>query len=141
MTREFQYRPQYFLLLLGLAGLIAAFKLLQVSGYGEVGFAFFTGFFGLASLTLSIAFLILFGRHLGSGGLIIKDKTIEIPGQWRKRVIMDFDQIKVIGTTESWDKVIRLTDGHQTYVIYGQLMNNSDFQELRDILKHRLKII
>jgi hypothetical protein len=139
MTREFQYRPQYVLLLFGIAGVIAALKLLQASGYGEVGFAFYAGFFGLTSLTLSIAFLIIFGRHLGSGRLIIKDKTIEIPGHWRKRVTMDFNKIKIVGTTESWDKVIKVTDGHQTHVIYGQLMSDSDFLELRDILKRRLK--
>lgn len=139
MTREFQYRPQYYLLLLGLGGLIAAFKFLPAIRYGEIGFAFLVGLFGLTSLTLAVVFLVLFTRHLGSGNLIITDNQIQIPGHWTKRTILNFDQIKIIGTIDSWDKVIKVSDGYQTHSIQGQLLDKIDLEELKTILKDKLK--
>jgi len=84
MTKEFKYRPQYGLLLLGLAGLVCSFYLVPAIGLGEIGFSFLTGLLGLSSLILSIILLVLFARQLGSGNLKISDSQIEIPGQWTK---------------------------------------------------------
>jgi hypothetical protein len=139
MTKEFKYRPQYGLLILGLAGLVASFYLLPAIGLGEIGFSFLTGLFGLSSLTLTIIFLVLFARQLGSGDLKISDNQIEIPGHWTKRTILNFDQIKLIGTSDTWDNVIKISDGHRTHSIQGQLMNNADLKELKTILREKLK--
>lgn len=139
MTKEFKYRPQYGLLLLGLAGLVASFYLVPAIGLGEIGFSFLAGLLGLSGLILTIIFLILFARQLGSGNLKISDSQIEIPGQWTKRIILNFDQIKLVGSTDSWDKVIKVSDGHQTHSIQGQLMDNIDLLELKTILKEKLK--
>lgn len=137
--REFQYRPQYVLLLLGLGGLIAAFKFLPAKRYDEVGFGFLMGIFGLTSFALALVFLVLFARHLGARKLIITDNEIQIPGHWTKKTIVNFEQIKIIGTMDSWDKVIKISDGHRTHAIHGQLMNKVDLEELKTILKEKLK--
>lgn len=139
MTKEFKYRPQYSLLLLGLAGLGTSFYLLPAIGLDEVGFSFLTGLLGLCSITLTIVFLILFARQLGSGKLRISDNQIEIPGHWTKRTILNFGQLKLIGTSDTWDKVIKISDGHRTHAIQGQLMDNDDLEELKTILEEKLK--
>jgi hypothetical protein len=139
MTREFKYRPQYSLLILGLAGLVVSFYLLPSIGLGEIGFSFLTGLFGLSSLTLTIIFLVLFARQVGSRDLKISDNQIEIPGRWTKRTILNFDQIKLIRTADTWDKVITISDGHRTHSIQGQLMDNDDLKELKIILNEKLK--
>jgi len=139
MTKEFKYRPQYSLLLLGLAGLFTSFYLLPAIGLGEIGFSFLVGFYGLTTLTLTISLLFLFARQLGSGDLKITDNHIEIPGHWTKRTTLNFDQIKLLGTTDSWDKVIKLSDGQRTHFIQGQLMDNVDLQEVTIILEGKLK--
>lgn len=139
MTKEFKYRPQYSLLLLGLAGLVTSFYLVPMVALGEIGFSFLTGLLGMSSVLLTIIFLILFTRQLGSGKLRISDNQIEIPGHWTKRTILNLEQLKLIGTTATWDKVIKISDGHQTHSIQGRLMNNSDLEELKTILKEKLK--
>ena len=139
MTKEFKYRPQYSLLLLGLAGLVTSFFLLPAIGLDEIGLSFLTGLLGLCSLVLTTVFLVLFARQLGSGNLRISDNQIEIPGRWTKRTILNLEHLKLIGTTDSWDKVIKLSDGHRTHSIQGQLMNNGDLEELKTILKEKLK--
>ena len=139
MTKEFKYRPQYILLLLGLAGLVTSFYLVPAIGLGEIGFSFLTGLWGLGSLVLTITFLFLFARQFGSRNLIISDNQIEIPGHWTKKTILNFEQLKLIGTADTWDKVIKISDGHRTHSIQGQLMDNSDLEELKTILKEKLK--
>ena len=139
MTKEFKYRPQYRLLILGLAGLVVSFYLLPLIGLGEIGFSFLAGLLGISSLTLTIVFIFLFARQLASRDLKIFDNQIEIPGHWTKRTILDFDQIKLIGPTDTWDKVIKISDGHRTHSIQGQLLDNVDLQELKTILKEKLK--
>jgi len=139
MTKEFKYRPQYGLLILGLVGLVVSFYLLPLIGLGEIGFSFLVGLLGISSLTLTIVFLFLFARQLGSRVLKLSENQIEIPGHWTKRTILNFDQIKLIGPTDTWDKVINVSDGHRTHSIQGQLLDNVDLQELTTILKEKLK--
>jgi hypothetical protein len=139
MTREFKYRPQYTLLLFGLVGLVTSFYVLPAIGAGEFSFALWTGLLGLSSLILTTIFLILFARQLGSGDLKITDSKIEIPGHWTKRAILNFNQITLIGTIDTWDKVIKISDGQRTYSIDGKSMSHVDLQELKTILKDRIR--
>ena len=139
MTKEFKYRPQYLLLILGLAGLVTSFYLLPAIEFGEIGFSFLTGLLGVCSLMLAIVFFVLFARQLGSGNLKISDNQIEIPGHWTRRTVLNFKQLKIIGNSNTWDKVIKISDGHRTHLIQGQLMNNSDLEELKTILHEKLE--
>ncbi|MBS1508847.1 MAG: hypothetical protein JSS79_19575 [Bacteroidetes bacterium] len=139
MSKKFKYRPQYALLILGLAGIVASFYLLPLFGLGEIGFSFLLSVFGVGTLMLTIVFLVLFARQLGLGYLKISDHQIEIPGYWSRRTILNLNEIKLIGATNTWDKVIKLSDGRQTYSIHGQLMRNVDLQELKLVLEEKLK--
>jgi len=139
MTRKFKYRPQYSLLLFGIAGLLSSFYLVPAIGYGEIGFSFLTGLFALSILILTIIFFVLFARQPGLGDLKISESQIEIPVLWMKRITLNFDQIKLVGTTDSWDKVIKVSDGNQIHFIQGNLLDNVDLFELKTILKEKLK--
>jgi len=125
-------------LLLGIAGMIASFYLLSGIGLDEIGFNFLTALFGIGSLLLTLIFLILFARQLGSGAVRITAVTIEIPGHWTKRSILNIAQIELIGTMDSWDKVIKVSDGQRILSIDGKLLSDADLIELKTILVARI---
>lgn len=137
MVKKFKYRPSFAFLLLGIGGIIASAKLLGVVGMDEIGFSFLAAVFGLGSLIMGLTFLIQFFRHFSSGDLNIADDYIEIPGNWKKKTILNFDDIREIKSMDSWDRVIKISSKVGIYLIDGKLMKRNDFDELKEILKRK----
>lgn len=74
-----------------------------------------------------------------AAGLRRSDNKIEIPGHWTKRSILNFDQISLAGTMDSWDKMIKISDGQRIYSIDGKQLRYDDLEELKIILRDKLK--
>jgi len=136
MTKEFRYRPPLLFGIAGLGMLYVSFLLLPGIGYGENGFQFLTGFFGLSSLAFGVYFSVSFISRVGSGHLRVSTDFIEIPGKWRTRTTVTISEIEEIKTIESYDLAIEIQNKGRHFKIDGKLMTKSDFQELKVILKN-----
>jgi len=134
MIKEFKYRPPFLFAFLGLGGLYVSFMLLRAIGYGEIGFQFLVGFFGLFCLAVGAYFSINFVNRIGSGHLRVTDDFIEIPGRWRTRTTVLLTEIDGIRTIESYDIAIEIKSKGRLYQIDGKLMTKGDFLELKGVL-------
>jgi hypothetical protein len=139
MKKNYRYRPSYFYLLIGLGALYVSYIFFKAFGYGEIGFTILIGFFGLTCFALGLAFTILFVNKFSSGDLKVTDDFVEIPGRWGKRKRILFDDIRTVNEINSYDSVIEISSKSGLHLIEKKWMDKKDFQELKDILKEKLK--
>lgn len=139
MTKKYKYRPPFFYLLIGLGGLYVSYIFFKAFGHGEIGFTIIVGFFGLTCFALGLAFTILFVNKFSSDDLKVTDDFVEIPGRWRRRQTIFFDDIRTVNEIDSYDSVIEISSKSGLHLIERKWMNKKDFQELRDFLKEKLK--
>lgn len=92
------------------------------------------GIFCLMSLTLGVGFLTIFFRKYASANLIIGKDFIEIPGRWRSRVRLQFEEIKEIGKFNTYDDVIEIDNGKEIHLIESSWMKQKEFE----IVKRKL---
>ena len=77
-----------------------------------IWFSILMTLFLLMTLALGIAFLTLFISKFEGGKLIIGDDFIEIPGRWKNRTRLKFDEITDIGEIDTYDNVIEIESEH-----------------------------
>lgn len=83
---------------------------------------------------MGILFLIIFFKKFTVGDLILNHDKIEIPGRWRKREKVFFNQIENIGEIDSYDHVIEIISSKGVHLIEKQWMKVDDFEEVRQTL-------
>lgn len=93
------------------------------------------GVFCLMSLILGVGFLTIFFRKFASGNLIIGKDFIEIPGRWKSRVKLHFEEIVEIGEIDTYDNVIEIDNGVEIYLIESSWMKQRDFEDVKRRLK------
>ncbi len=136
MTEEFKYRPPIKYLFVGLGGfvLFSIFGLAVIKG-DEIWFQIIVGLFSLMGLGMGIGFLAIFFRKLKVGKLKIGTDFIEIPGRWKDRTKLNFNDITEIGEFDTYDNVIEIESRQGIYLIERHWMKQKEF----DIVKNRLQ--
>lgn len=140
MTQYFKYRPPLKYLFGGLLGLVLAsifgFVLIESDEiWSEIGALLLFVFFFLLSSGIGISFLVLFLRKLNIGDLILGSDFIEIPGRWKNRIRLDFNDILEINEIDTYDNVIQIKSKGGIHFIERNWMKQKDF----DLVKKRLK--
>lgn len=136
MTEEYKYRPPIKYLFVGLGGLVLFFIFgLAVIKGDEIWFAIIVGVFSLMSLGMGIGFLIIFFRKFNVGKLILGNDLIEIPGRWKDRIKLDFNEIIEISEFDTYDNVIEIQSRQGIHLIERNWMKQEDF----DLVKEKLK--
>ncbi|GEM_PF-4280280 len=87
------------------------------------------------TLVLGFGFLIIFFRKFGGDNLKIGNDFIEIPGRWKNRVILQFDDIFDIGELHTYDNVIEIDSTKGIYLIERNWMKEKDFENVKIKLK------
>jgi len=109
MTEEFKYWPPIKYLFVGLGGLVLFFIFgLAVIKGAEIWFSIIVGTFSLMGLGIGIGFLTIFFRKFNVGKLKIGTDFIEIPGRWKNRIKLNFNDILEIGEFDTYDNVIEI---------------------------------
>ncbi|NBW36329.1 MAG: hypothetical protein EBR30_15185 [Cytophagia bacterium] len=139
MKKKYKYRPPIFYLFLGLGGLYTSYIFFRGFGVGEIGISIIIGFFGLACLGLGLGFTILFINKISTGDLLLTDDYLEIPGRWKKRQKVRLSDIRKVNEIDTYDSVLEISSNRGLHLIERKWMSRKDFQELRDILKEKLK--
>lgn len=104
-----------------------------------IWFSIVIGLFCLLSLAMGAGFLTIFIRKFNIGNLVIGQDFIEIPGRWRDRVRIRFDEIEGISEFDTYDNVIEIESRQGVYLIEGQWMAKKDFYEVRTKLQEYLQ--
>ncbi|WDF45666.1 hypothetical protein PQ459_12230 [Chryseobacterium sp. KACC 21268] len=135
MITEYKYRPPLKYFLVGLCGITMSFIFGLALGKNEIWFSILIGIFSLMSLMLGVGFLTIFFRKFASGNLIIGKDFIEIPGRWKMRVKLHFEEIVEIGEIDTYDNVIEIDNGVEIYLIESSWMKQRDFEDVKRRLK------
>lgn len=93
------------------------------------------GVFCLMSLILGVGFLTIFFRKFGTGDLIIGNNCVEIPGRWRSRERIKFEEILDIGELDTYDNVIEIESEQGIHLIERNWMKQKDFDNVKKKLK------
>ncbi|MBK6265356.1 hypothetical protein JKA74_09925 [Marivirga sp. S37H4] len=136
MTEEYKYRPPIKYLYTGLGGLVISviFGLAMIKG-DEIWFSIIVGIFCLMGLALGIGFLTIFFRKLNVGNLKLGNDFLEIPGRWKERTKINFNDILDIGEIDSYDNVIEIESKLGIHLIERNWMKQKEF----DNVKRRLQ--
>ncbi len=135
MIEEYKYKPPIKYLVVGLSGLLASFIFALSIGKDQIWFSIIIGLFCIITLAMGIGFITIFIRKFSVGNLIIGNDFIEIPGRWKDRIKLDFNEIRRIGEFDNYDNVIEIESNHGTYLIERNWMNQKDFEKVKEKLK------
>ncbi|WNJ20353.1 hypothetical protein [Pontibacter sp. G13] len=132
MTKEYKYRPPIKYFFVGLGGLVMAaiFGLAMIKG-DEVWFSIVVGIFCLTGLVMGIGFLTIFFRKFNVGNLILGNDFIEIPGRWKDRIRLNFNDIRDIGEIDTYDNVIEIESKYGVHLIERDWMKQIEFDNVK----------
>lgn len=132
MTEEYKYRPPFKYLFLGLGGFVmfTIFGLGMIKG-DEIWFSIIVGIFCLMSLALGIAFLTIFLRKLNVGHLKLGNDFIEVPGRWKERIKVNFNDILDIGEIDTYDNLIEIKSKDGIHLIERNWMKQNEFDNVK----------
>jgi len=132
MTEEYKYRPPIKYFLAGFCGLVLAaiFGLAMIKG-DEIWFSIVVGIFCLMGLGMGIGFLTIFFRKFNVGNLNLGNDFIEIPGRWKDRIRLNFNDILEIGELDTYDNVIEIESKHGVYLIERNWMKQKEFENVK----------
>lgn len=136
MIEEYKYRPPIKYLFVGLCGLIlfAIFGLAMIKG-DEIWFSIVVGVFCLMGLVMGIGFLTIFFRKFNVGNLKLGNDFIEIPGRWKERTRVNFNDILDIGEFDTYDNVIEIESTQGVHLIERNWMKKKEFNSVKTKLK------
>ena len=136
MIKEYSYRPPFKYFFVGLCGngLAITFGLTVFKAWFS-WLAIICGIFSLMGLALGIAFLVLFFRKINVGRLKLGLDFIEIPGRWKKRTRIDFDDIIEMGEIDSYDHVIEIESKQGFHLIERNWMKRKEFDRINNTLR------
>jgi hypothetical protein len=135
MIEKYRYRPPFKHLIIGFLFLILSYIFGSAINFKIIWFSILMAFFLLMTLGLGIAFLTLFISKFGGGKLIIGDNFIEIPGRWKNRTRLKFDEITDIGEIDTYDNVIEIESEQGFFIIERNWMKRQDFDSAKKKLK------
>ena len=136
MTEEFKYRPPIKYLFVGLGGLVLFFIFgLAVIKGDEIWFSIIVGLFSLMGLGMAIGFLTIFFRKFNVGKLKIGSDIIEIPGRWKDRITLKFNDIREIGEFDTYDNVIEIESQQGVHLIERNWMKKREFEKVKERLQ------
>ena len=136
MTEEFKYRPPIKYLFVGLGGLVLFFIFgLAVIKGDEIWFSIIVGLFSLIGLGMAIGFLTIFFRKFNVGKLKIGSDYIEIPGRWKDRITLNFNDIREIGEFDTYDNVIEIESQQGVHLIERNWMKKREFEKVKERLQ------
>lgn len=136
MTEEFKYQPPIKYLFVGLGGLVLFFFFgLGVINGDKVWLSIIIGLFSLIGLVMGIGFLMIFFRKFNVGKLKIGNDFIEIPGRWKDRTKLKFNDIKEIGEFDTYDNVIEIESQQGIHLIERNWMKKREFEKVKERLK------
>lgn len=139
MTEEFKYRPPIKYLFVGLSGLVLFFIFgFAVFKGGEIWFSIIVGIFSLMGLGMAIGFFTIFFRKFNVGKLKIGLDFIEIPGRWKDRTKLNFNDIVEIGEFDTYDNVIEIESRQGIHLIERNWMRKKEFDKVKERLKEYL---
>ena len=136
MTEEFKYRPPIKYLFVGLGGLVLfyIFGLAVIKG-DKIWFSIIAGIFSLMGLGMGIGFLTIFIRKFNIGKLRIGTDFIEIPGRWKDRIKLSFNDIIEISEFDTYDKVIEIESRQGVHLIERNWMRQKEFNLVKKKLQ------
>ena len=136
MTEEFKYRPPIKYLFVGLGGLVLFFVFgLAVIKGDEIWFSIIVGIFCLMCLGMGIGFLTLFFRKINVGNLKLGNDFIEIPGRWKDKIRLNFNEILEIGEFDTYDNVIEIKSKQGIHLIERNWMKQKEFDKIKNRLQ------
>ncbi|NQX86227.1 MAG: hypothetical protein HRT67_10045 [Flavobacteriaceae bacterium] len=136
MTKEFKYRPPIKYLSVGLCGFIFFFIFgLAVFKLEKLWLACILGILALMGLVMGIGFLTIFFRDFNIGKLKIGLDFIEIPGRWKDKIKLNFNDIIQIEEFETYDKVIEIESKQGIYLIERNCMKKKEFDKVKERLQ------
>lgn len=83
---------------------------------------------------MGLGFLIIYIRKFNVGDLVIGKDFLEIPGRWKDRVKVDFNNVKNIGDFNTYDHVIEIESEQGIHLIEKQWMKKQEFDKARELL-------
>lgn len=135
MTEEYKYRPPLKYLLVGLGGLTMSAIFGMVIVAEEIWVSIIMGLFCLMTLAMGIGFLTIFFRKFNVGNLKIGNDFIEIPGRWKDKVKLNFNDIKEIGEFDTYDNVIEVESQQGVHLIERSWMKKKEFDKVKERLQ------
>jgi hypothetical protein len=135
MTEEYKYRPPLKYLLVGLGGLTMSVIFGMVIGAEEIWVSIIMGLFCLMTLAMGIGFLTIFFRKFNVRNLKIGNDFIEVPGRWKDKVKLNFNDIKEIGEFDTYDNVIEIESQQRVHLIERNWMKKREFDKVKERLQ------
>jgi hypothetical protein len=86
-------------------------------------------------MALGIVFLTMFLRKSYSGNLKIGNDFIEIPGRWKSRRRVHFNEILEIVEFDTYDLVIEIESKHGVHLIERNWMKPEEFDNVKKRLQ------
>ena len=84
---------------------------------------------------MGIGFLTIFFRKFNIGRLKIGTDFIEIPGRWKDRIKLNFNDIKEIGEFDTYDNVIEIESQQGIHLIERNWMKEKEFDKVKERLE------
>ncbi len=131
---RFKYRPPIKYLFIGLGGIIISPLFAMLISKDEIVVSIIGGLFSLIMLAMGLGFLIIYIRKFNVGDLVIGKDFLEIPGRWKDRVKVDFNNVKNIGDFNTYDHVIEIESEQGIHLIEKQWMKKQEFDKARELL-------
>lgn len=131
LVREFNYRPPYKFLIVGLGGLSVALLFAMAIGKNEFWFSMLMILFCILTAAMGIGFLLLFFSKSNVGKLKIAEDHLVIPNRWKPPSKVLFSDIEHMEEFNTYDHVLEIHTQKKAYLIERQWMNKQDFQLVR----------
>jgi hypothetical protein len=135
LIEEYEYRPPIKYLVVGLGGILVSIIFGLAIEKDNIWFSIVMVLFGIMTLSMGIAFLTIFIRKFRIGNLIIGNDFIEIPGRWKKRIRLHFEDIIEIGEFDTYGNVFEIESNYGIHLIESNWMKQKDFENLKRKLK------
>ena len=80
---------------------------------------------------MGIGLLTIFFRKLNVGNIKLGNDFIEVPGRWKERIKVNFNDIMDIGEIDTYDNVIEIESKHGVYLIERNWMKQQEFDNVK----------
>ena len=131
MHKEYQYKPPFKYLMIGLTSTPTSFIFFLTIGKGELWLSIVCGIFGIAMLAMGLAFLAIFIYKYGVGKLVVTESYVIIPDRWKQRRTVNYKDITEPSAFNTHDGVIQLVTANEIYQIEKQWMSTKNFEAVQ----------
>ncbi len=135
LNQTFKYRPPLKYPILGIPLILISALFFSMIGKEDLWISIIFGFLALLFLAVGFGFTAIFVNKFNVGGLVIGNDFIEIPGRWKERTKLSFEDIKNIGEFETYDHIIEIESEKGVHLIERNWMKRKEFNVVRNKLK------